>query len=86
MGDKKVGVVVVQPGIEIDVINDVTVKSFRNGMTMNVDAEAGEVGVFITKEVRDIQENTGDGDEGDDEDGMRDSSYPLLEVVLTGCK
>ena len=66
-------------------INEGRGEEFRDRMVVYVDAGAMDVGVVVGVEVGFGGEDARDGDEGDDEDGMRDACGSPLEVVLTSC-
>ena len=66
-------------------INESRGKEFRDGVVVYVNARTMNVGVIVRVEVGFRREDARDGDEGDDEDGMRDACSSPLEVMLTSC-
>ena len=66
-------------------INEGRGEEFRNRVVVYVDARTVDVGVIVRIKVRFGGEDARDGDEGDDDDGMRDACSSPLEVMLTSC-
>ena len=60
-------------------------EEFRDRMIVYVDTRTVNVGVVVGVEVGFGGEDARDGDEGDDENGVRDACSSPLEVVLTSC-
>ena len=58
-------------------------EEFRYRMIMYVDTSTMEVGVIVRVEVGFGREDAGDGDEGDDDDGVRNAGSSPLEIMLT---
>ena len=54
-------------------------------MIVYIDTRTVNVGVVVGVEVGFWGEDAGDGDEGDDENGVRDTGGSPLEVMLTSC-
>ena len=54
-------------------------------MIVYVDTRTVDVGVVVRIEVGFWGKDTRDGDKGDDEDGVRNTGGPPLEVMLTSC-
>ena len=52
-------------------------------MIVYVDTRTVEVGVVVGVEVGFRREDAGDGDEGDDDDGVRNAGSSPLEIMLT---
>ena len=52
---------------------------------MYVDTRTVDIGVVVGIEVRFGGEDTGDSDEGDDEDWVGDAGSAPLKVMLTSC-
>ena len=55
-------------------------------MVVYINTQAMDVGVVVGVEVGFGSKDTRDGDEGDDEDWVRYSCCPPLEIVFTSCK
>ena len=58
-------------------------EEFWYQMIVYVDTRTMEVGVVVGIKVGFGREDTGDGDEGDDEDGVRNAGSSPLEIMLT---
>ena len=73
-----------QPSDEVDVIDECSGEEFGDGMVVYIDTRAMDVQVIVRIEVGFGSEDTGDGNEGEDEDRVRYSCSSPLEVMLTG--
>ena len=60
-------------------------KEFGDRVIVYVDTRTVDIGMVVRIEVRFGREDTGDSDEGDDEDGVGDAGSAPLKVMLTSC-
>ena len=73
-----------QPSDEVDMIDEGSGEEFGNTMVVYIDTRAMDVRMIVRIEVGFGGEDTGDGDEGEDEDRVRYSCSSPLKVMLTG--